>query len=733
MPTNPDYHAPHPPINLAEVDPFSTYLNFKNQAHTSLVGIPSEMPELLIFNCENTPLSLDGFPTHLPKLENFTMDNCRLVTIPPILADIPKLRSIEVPNNALTSLHGLPTVYHNPNPSIRINIRNNLLENLAGLPYILYHTGFTIKGYSSSYTFPHDEVSSPSLFIAGNPFRSLHGVPKQSLFNFIRIFHKWYDPPEVVEPPRQRPSTPEGVFVHFSETGASETPSFFLLTSAGAALLDGCLMENHLYWLPILESPPCMKEDISELETAFRPEIAPFSWRHAHDSLYEYYRLSPYELACQYLAFCTSGVHMTTEMIARLKHEGGATERHLLENDLHIIQGDPVVEAINARLSQFPSNDPRLIVTVQKLGNVRNTSPPLPKSISLTNSEDSKTATILPPQPPLDLTQVSPSIGKLEILSQKFTSLVGLPSEMLNLYSFHCQNTPLISLEGIPTHVPKLQSFTMDNCRLTALPQFLSNFPKLSSVNVPNNALTSLKGLPLVVHDDFFKIDIRNNLFENLAGLPYVHDPTKDPNRFTCPRIYLTGNPLRSLHGVPKQCLFDFIHAFHRWYNLPGVTDTPRRRAVTPEGVLVRYYDLYDSDIPFHFLLTPTGTDLLDACMHENHRFWNSFLYHEDLGELDEIIDDFPKNAPSSWHWAHDALYEYYRLSPYELAFQYIDHCTSSFAMMPEMFTRLIHEGGALERHLLEIKLPDPQEDPAVEAIQTRLSLQLSNGHRLLL
>jgi hypothetical protein len=53
--------------------------------------------------------------------------------------------------------------------------------------------------------------------------------------------------------------------------------------------------------------------------------------------------------------------------------------------------------------------------------------------------------------------------------------------------------------------------------------------------------------------------------------------------------------------------------------------------------------------------------------------------------------------------------------------------------MMPEMFTRLIHEGGALERHLLEIKLPDPQEDPAVEAIQTRLSLQLSNGHRLLL
>jgi hypothetical protein len=161
---------------------------------------------------------------------------------------------------------------------------------------------------------------------------------------------------------------------------------------------------------------------------------------------------------------------------------------------------------------------------------------------------------------------------------------------------------------------------------------------------------------------------------------------------FACPQLLFQGNPLRSLHGVPRQIIHEFCSYSH------------------------------NSD--FHF--SSIGSTLLQTCNAENDKYWIQFEDLEWGEEYEELQMNFrPESAHPSWHRAHDALFEYYRLSSLELAHQYILHCTSGPDMPDNMIERLKHEGGASERFVLEQNLPNPQEDLVILTIQARLSVKI--------
>jgi hypothetical protein len=263
--------------------------------------------------------------------------------------DISVLGELNYRNHRITSLRGLPPVFYDHIGKVYMDFRDNFLENLDGLSYLHFHAGY------DEYT--QDTFRSPELLIAGNPLRSLYGVPLLGFHHFLERFHR-----KIARIPNSM--TPEGVKVYYSDSRFSidkryeENPPYFLLTLTGAALLDAFISEDKRYksqrsqqlsneidpeellskyWseredpdsIP-LRSPSAqslLEDEVNRRLALFRPEIGSRAWLRAYNALFDYYRLSPEELARQYIKHCTSGSIIPKETIGRLKHEGGPIER----------------------------------------------------------------------------------------------------------------------------------------------------------------------------------------------------------------------------------------------------------------------------------------------------------------------------------------------------------------------------------------------------------------------
>jgi hypothetical protein len=147
--------------------------------------------------------------------------------------------------------------------------------------------------------------------------------------------------------------------------------------------------------------------------------------------------------------------------------------------------------------------------------------------------------------------------------------------------------------------------------------------------------------------------------------------------------------------------------------------------SITPDGVKVFYVDRGFDDIggsiekrnkedPPYFLLTPTGIALLDAC-----------LLLSPSGP--SILNNFHPEVDGGLEWkrALKPLFEFYRLSPPELANLYVAHMSDSAAQNPMsdgLIERLKHEGGFIERQILEDNLPNAQNDPVLNCPHSQLS-----------
>jgi hypothetical protein len=377
-------HSQDHAICLSDIDPLTVYLNLNNCSFNSLEGLPSKMPELISFRCDNTPLtSLVGFPQLVPKLTYLTIKNSRikylyglprslpnlksiqiphneLLSLTDFPTDLPKLSNINVANNVLTSLQGLPPVlYPRRRHSDNVDVSGNLLENLACIP--------SVQGRHESHSSSWEYHDSPRIYLKGNPFRSLHGIPREIYYSFLKYFDSPHGIVDTPTPPERfdRIPTSEGISIYFYELYEYPVHSFFL-SHKGAALLDACLRESTPYWSEEIQY--C--EDAWGLEGAYnfgRINLPPredlsSSWHRTHNLLFDYYQCSPFDLASQYLTHCISGNDMSEEAIDRLKFEGSINERQILEASLSKPQEDPVVQAIQDRLSLSLPNGRELLL-----------------------------------------------------------------------------------------------------------------------------------------------------------------------------------------------------------------------------------------------------------------------------------------------------------------------------------------------------------------------------------
>lgn len=367
----------HNPSNmLSEIDPLSEIVHIRKKnfsSFQSLQGLPSKMPNLKRFFCENISLSsLEGFPKYVPKLKEifirnthltsliglpdkipelteFRCDSSRLLSLRDFPSHTPKLTRISVCNNALSSLQGLPPLLHLPKRySDQIAISDNFLENLAGLPFTC--------GMNDNFEGRFEYNDSPCVYLKGNPFRSLHGIPRHLYYSFLKHFDDRFAPvehPTYLEELAPQPS--EGISVFFYELYTMPTRNFHL-SRHGFNLLFACLHESGQFWgedvqfgIDNLNWEPYLV-NWGRLNLPPR-EIFSDSWHRVHDALFDYYRDTPLELTSQYVAHRNSSIAMSEHAIGRLKHEGGPNERTLLEHSLDNPQNDPVIQEIQNRLS----------------------------------------------------------------------------------------------------------------------------------------------------------------------------------------------------------------------------------------------------------------------------------------------------------------------------------------------------------------------------------------------
>jgi Leucine-rich repeat (LRR) protein len=352
------------------------------------------------------------------------------------------------------------------------------------------------------------------------------------------------------------------------------------------------------------------------------------------------------------------------------------------------------------------------------------------------------------------LTKLPPSLGNLNSLTELDISenqLTTLPTTFHNLKSLEIlelRDNRFTSLSSFPTHLPKLTTLDCSYNQLTTVTDFPTNLPSLKVILLEGNALTSMHGLPPVVQisEDYFgdssfdgQINVANNYLENLAGLPTIrigtqNSPSEEQQRLSQgyypDNIYLLhGNTLRSFHGIPRSELFTFTYDS----KIPQDDAARSMYHTSLDKEPTKYEEEQVLCSGSSFYLSYTGAALLEKCVKENYTFREQ---HPDLNDFDFPRKVFPKDAPESWLRAHDALFEYYRLSPLELAYIYLAHLTSEpgeNAMTLTAIERLKYEGSVAERKLLESDLPVPHEDPVLRAIQARFSLDFPDGHTLLL
>lgn len=224
---------------------------------------------------------------------------------------MPEVETIICENIPLTSLYGLPEKL----PALQI-------LHLEDIPLSSF------AGFSEHTPMLHQ------ITIRNCHLTSLHRFPRRSTSSFLAMFH-----PE--RTPWKRPES------WSSSTDGVKIPPFFNLSHKGADLLATCLEEE--FQGDVGEQRNLSGRD--RLIQIFLSVLAPDSSPKASDKLFDYYQASPLELTRLYLSHCISGAEISEEAIERLKHEGGPTERKLLENELPVPQEDSVLQTIQTRLS----------------------------------------------------------------------------------------------------------------------------------------------------------------------------------------------------------------------------------------------------------------------------------------------------------------------------------------------------------------------------------------------
>ncbi len=260
-----------------------------------------------------------------------------------------------------------------------------------------------------------------------------------------------------------------------------------------------------------------------------------------------------------------------------------------------------------------------------------------------------------------------PSLREMSLYCDSLPNFDGFPSQVPLLDKLWCTCPSLTSLHGMPPSCPSLRSLTLHHGTLISSLRGLSpDMPRLSWLSV-DNALLS-------------RIDIPLARYPSLCGFRFA------------------GNPLRSLHGIPRS-----------------------------------YYDSEQFWVGLDFLLSKGPCGFPDhgdpAVTHWDHPHYTRPFAFSDRGFalirkwLVEYTKPFKYGDPACTA-PRDALYAYYAKSPAVLGMQYVhSHAYSRYRgdlkprLTDEELDRLIHEMTSAVANYLRSQLP--AEDPLLSLLSS--------------
>lgn len=331
----------HPDIELGNFEgmiqnlPNLEVLFICNQKVPNLIGLPKNLPKLKNLTIVNTSLkTLKGIPNALPSLERLRIDNVPLESIKYMPKSIPRLKTLDITRTSIETLEYFPV---NAPVLQEIHLVRNKLISLKGIPSeipflkklnVLYNKITSLEHlpskFNKRYLSDRDRqnlILNPNyiklernieLFVWNNPIRTLSGIKFPDFFKRIIHYEDYY--------------------------------KNFQLCPSAIRLID----DYHNKKIP----QDTYKVDMGTGEIITHELIKDSA---KYDTIVEFYRKTPMELAQQYIENPES---LTNGEIERLSWEGGYQERQLLESNLSsdILHPNLVVEEISLRLShELPS------------------------------------------------------------------------------------------------------------------------------------------------------------------------------------------------------------------------------------------------------------------------------------------------------------------------------------------------------------------------------------------
>jgi Leucine Rich Repeat (LRR) protein len=267
-----------------------------------------------------------------------------------------------------------------------------------------------------------------------------------------------------------------------------------------------------------------------------------------------------------------------------------------------------------------------------------------------------------------------PNLKILDISSNPLLNLSGIPKKMPKLKYLNISYTNLSNFEGMLSEIPQLEILVANHCKISSLRGIFKVAPKLKRLYLDQNQLHSLIDFPISL-PCIEEIYLNDNCLESLKGLSCF------PN---IKEITVHGNPIRTLSYISKSNLPAIIKNIFRF--LPA-------NAFRSKG------------IPHKLLLAREPKLLIEESVR------SSVILRSDPGYSLEAPIYFKKQKL-------DLVYNYYKITPFELAQKYIQNSDLS----EKEFFRLKHEGSFRERNLLESGKV-PIDDPVLMAITNRLKI----------
>jgi Leucine-rich repeat (LRR) protein len=320
------------------------------------------------------------------------------------------------------------------------------------------------------------------------------------------------------------------------------------------------------------------------------------------------------------------------------------------------------------------------------------------------------------------LTEIPSFVGKqvklerLLLRNEFITRLPDFLSPLTNLKDIHFDNMPITHLPSFIGDWSKLTRIYITRLPLVALPDSIGKLTQIESLSV---RFSKLRSLP----DSLGKLVRLKILSLNNSELHSLPDSFKHLQNLRT--LGIASGLFSTIPDVVKQLRnltrlempSNFIIALPEWIeDCSQLKDLSlnNNQIISLSSRLTFLKSLSSLQIKDNPLRT-----LSNLPVHFFHQYYNDLKHPLDTGNLHPAIEEILGKRSVS-HANKDKILEYYAIPPRELALRYAHDVLS---LTPQENTRLLWEGGPIERSILEAAHLPPS-DPIIRTITNRLSIK---------